>query len=103
MKRNQIVITVTVCALAFMCWSSYMAYRRYAQLRRAQSVGVLNQLGEAPQEQTDFTPEIPDLRGKPAAGFTLDNLAGKRVSLRDYQGKAVLINFWATLVYTLRS
>lgn len=34
--------------------------------------------------------------GKPAPAFTLKNLAGDEVSLSDYQGKYVLINFWAT-------
>ena len=36
------------------------------------------------------------LVGKPAPSFTLEDLSGKKVSLADYKGKAVLINFWAT-------
>jgi cytochrome c biogenesis protein CcmG/thiol:disulfide interchange protein DsbE len=36
------------------------------------------------------------LVGKPAPAFTLSDLNGKRISLADYKGKAVLINFWAT-------
>jgi thiol-disulfide isomerase/thioredoxin len=39
---------------------------------------------------------LPDLRGKQAPGFTLKTLDGKTVSLSDYKGKAVLVNFWAT-------
>lgn len=34
--------------------------------------------------------------GKPAPGFQLANLAGQAVSLKDYRGKVVLLNFWAT-------
>ncbi len=34
--------------------------------------------------------------GKPAPDFTLKNLKGEEVSLSDYKGKIVLINFWAT-------
>jgi peroxiredoxin len=34
--------------------------------------------------------------GGPAPDFTLTNLAGQPVSLYDYKGKVVLINFWAT-------
>jgi peroxiredoxin len=34
--------------------------------------------------------------GGPAPDFTLTNLAGQSVSLYDYKGKVVLINFWAT-------
>lgn len=32
----------------------------------------------------------------PASDFTLNDLAGKKVSLSDYKGKPVIINFWAT-------
>ena len=34
--------------------------------------------------------------GKPAPAFALEDLSGKKVSLADYKGKAVLVNFWAT-------
>lgn len=34
--------------------------------------------------------------GKPAPNFTLKNLKGEEVSLSDYKGKIVLLNFWAT-------
>lgn len=34
--------------------------------------------------------------GSLAPDFTLKNLEGKKVSLSDYRGKIVLVNFWAT-------
>ncbi|MEK9629706.1 MAG: TlpA disulfide reductase family protein [Nitrospinota bacterium] len=34
--------------------------------------------------------------GVDAPNFTLKNLEGKEVSLRDFRGKYVLVNFWAT-------
>ncbi len=34
--------------------------------------------------------------GKPALDFTLPDLAGRPVSLKDYRGKVVFLNFWAT-------
>jgi cytochrome c biogenesis protein CcmG/thiol:disulfide interchange protein DsbE len=34
--------------------------------------------------------------GFPAPGFTLNTLDGKKVSLIDYKGKVVLVNFWAS-------
>ena len=39
---------------------------------------------------------VAPLIGKPAPEFTLEDLNGKKVSLADFKGKAVLINFWAT-------
>lgn len=35
------------------------------------------------------------LPGEYASDFTLENLSGKNVSLSDFQGKYVLLNFWA--------
>ncbi len=32
----------------------------------------------------------------PAPDFTLENMDGKNFSLKDYRGKVVLLNFWAT-------
>jgi thiol-disulfide isomerase/thioredoxin len=34
--------------------------------------------------------------GVPAPDFTLKDLSGKDVSLSDYKGKVILVNFWAT-------
>lgn len=36
------------------------------------------------------------LIGEPAPAFTVQSLDGRAVSLADYRGKAVLVNFWAT-------
>ncbi len=36
------------------------------------------------------------LEGKPAPNFTLKTPDGKTVSLKDFRGKVVLVNFWAT-------
>lgn len=36
------------------------------------------------------------IKGAPAPDFTLENLAGEMVSLSDYKGKLVVIDFWGT-------
>lgn len=38
----------------------------------------------------------PPRPGQPAADLTLPNLADEQVSLADYRGQAVMLNFWAT-------
>ncbi|RJS62405.1 redoxin domain-containing protein [Bacillus sp. PK3_68] len=54
------------------------------------------------EESVTATENIPgaDLsevqEGKPAPDFELTTLAGKKVKLSDYQGKKVILNFWAT-------
>lgn len=39
---------------------------------------------------------IEDMIGKPAPAFTLPDLNGGDVSITDFRGKVVLLNFWAT-------
>src|SRR5450755_3978329 len=36
------------------------------------------------------------LEGKPAPGITLLDAAGRPVSLADYRGRPVIVNFWAS-------
>ncbi len=40
--------------------------------------------------------EVEDLMGNKAPDFTLKDLNDKDVSLGDFEGKVILINFWAT-------
>ena len=37
-----------------------------------------------------------ELQRTPAPGFSLESRAGKQLSLADYQGQVVMINFWAS-------
>jgi peroxiredoxin len=39
---------------------------------------------------------LATLPGKPAADFTLEDLTGEGVSLQQYRGQVVFLNFWAT-------
>lgn len=38
----------------------------------------------------------PSLKGKRAPNFVLHDLSGKSISLNNYAGKPVVVNFWAT-------
>jgi thiol-disulfide isomerase/thioredoxin len=49
------------------------------------------------QEQPSGEPEkLPSLLGKSAPPFVVTTLDGKEVSLSDYNGKTLIVNFWAT-------
>ena len=39
---------------------------------------------------------IVPLEAEPAPAFTLESLAGERISLSGWRGRAVLLYFWAT-------
>ena len=94
MKRNTLVLTVVLFILAVFAWAGWAnwEYRRQAaeRLRASAPQGglVLDSSG---------TPQyLSPLQGKPAPSFTLEDLNGKQISLADFKGKALAINFWAT-------
>ena len=94
MKRNHFIILLVLVALFVMIWSGVYNYlsRTHAQEQRkaTQATLVSDTAGQQPDEAT------VNLEGKPAPNFTLVDLHGRKVSLADYKGKAVLVNFWAT-------
>ena len=55
-------------------------------------------------KDNEYTPLLEELlitvskltAGKPAPDFTLEDVNGKQVSLRDFEGKIVYLDFWAT-------
>jgi len=48
------------------------------------------------QQAQSARPADPDLIGKPAPDFTLKDLDGREIALKDLRGKAVLLNFWGS-------
>jgi thiol-disulfide isomerase/thioredoxin len=92
-KRNTIVLGLALFILAVFAWAGWAnwEYRRQAADKRMaeESRAEAAESGEA---QAALNPLI----GKPAPQFSLEDLSGRKVSLADYKGKAVLINFWAT-------
>jgi cytochrome c biogenesis protein CcmG/thiol:disulfide interchange protein DsbE len=79
--------------LAAFAWAGWAHGKREAARQMdstAQGEAAVDAAAEAlPQS-------VSSLIGKPAPGFTLEDLNGKKVSLASYKGNAVLINFWAT-------
>ena len=100
MKRNRWVIVLVLAAFALMVWSGYANYKRRKQYAaQRQALGALapeTANNQSVQQDVAADEGLPDLRGKRAPDFSLRTVEGKKVSLSDYKGKAVLINFWAT-------
>jgi thiol-disulfide isomerase/thioredoxin len=91
MSRRILVLAVVFACFALIVWSGYQ--HRYVPATT--SVPAPQALAEpAAAQETDAI--TSPLLGRPAPGFALHDLAGHPVSLADYRGKAVLINFWAT-------
>ena len=114
MKRSTIVVLILVAGVTAMVWSGVMAYR----MRKAMNTPPAAQttspelekfLGKSSpksgntaattadaDQNSPAAQGLPDFREKLAPSFTLKSVDGKTVSLADYKGKAVLLNFWAT-------
>jgi peroxiredoxin len=92
-NRNHFIILLMLVALTVMAWAGAYNYlsRKQAERKAAQAVQVPDNPSNGVQD-----PNQPSLEGKPAPNFTLVDLDGHKVSLADYKGRAVLINFWAT-------
>ncbi len=56
----------------------------------------INQGNDENQNENEPITLTPIDIGQEAPNFTLENLQGEKVSLKDYRGKNVLINFWTT-------
>jgi thiol-disulfide isomerase/thioredoxin len=93
-----------VVGIALLLWAGWhnLRERRLAMQRARESQVVLipEKDGSAAQGGAQSGAEgdglAPVMRGKQAPAFALTSLDGKKVSLADYKGRPVLVNFWAT-------
>jgi peroxiredoxin len=103
MKRNAAVLLILVAVIAALLFAGWRNFER----RKLAAANQPMQVALVPSTPGDSTAAAPsssnpdsedgmkDLRGKLAPGFTLTTIDGQKVSLSDYKGKAVLVNFWA--------
>lgn len=95
MKRNTIVIGITLLILATFAWAGWANWEyRKQSAERALAAASRGEL--VPAAPGDVPQQISPLMGKPAPDFTLEDLGGNKVSLSGFNGKPLLINFWAT-------
>jgi thiol-disulfide isomerase/thioredoxin len=94
-KRNSIVLIVVLLVLSTLAWAGWAnyEYRKQAADARMMASSEVELIPDAAGGPPQLT---SPLVGKAAAPFSLETLDGKKVSLADYKGKAVVVNFWAT-------
>jgi thiol-disulfide isomerase/thioredoxin len=95
-----------ILGIALLLWAGWHNLReRRLAMQQAEANHVVlvpdhgsatGQAGSSATSSTATESEAPTMRGKMAPGFTLVTLDGKKVSLSDYKGRPVLVNFWAT-------
>ena len=102
MKRSGLVLAAMVVGVALLLWAGWhnLRERRLAmQAANANRIVLTKDVpGQSAAAGAMGGSENPAalLKGKAAPGFTLVDTAGKKVSLSDYKGRPVVVNFWAT-------
>jgi cytochrome c biogenesis protein CcmG/thiol:disulfide interchange protein DsbE len=95
LRRNTLVLGATLLILAIFAWAGWANW----EYRRQQAERLLANAGQGelvPAADAGAAQYVSPLEGKAAPVFALVDLSGKKISLADYKGKAVMINFWAT-------
>jgi thiol-disulfide isomerase/thioredoxin len=95
--RTALVLLGMILVITGLIWAGVhnARSRRLAMQEANDKAASQAMLMPATQDGNDSGP-TPKLEGKPAPGFALVDLDGKKVTLADFKGKPVLVNFWAT-------
>jgi len=96
-KRYALVLGLMIVGISIMLWAGWhnLRERRLAMQRAQENHVTLTPAPGGGKAESSEGPEL-NLRGKAAPAFALTTLDGKKVSLADYKGRPVLVNFWAT-------
>lgn len=99
MARRAGVLLFVVAILALFTWAGVHNLRaRRAAMQQAQGAHItITKDGGSLALDDGGSPVAPGaaLKGKNAPGFTLVDTAGKKVSLEQFKGHPVVVNFWA--------
>jgi len=83
--------------LALVVWSGWQNLRQRRSTMQAQQQARVDLVPNQPAASAnDSSAGQSPLQGKPAPAFTLLDLNGKKVSLSDFKGRPLLINYWGT-------
>jgi cytochrome c biogenesis protein CcmG/thiol:disulfide interchange protein DsbE len=92
-RRNALVLSAVVLILAIFACAGWLNWK----LRRQAAERTLAGLMQSEAAPEAAAPQFASaLIGKPAPAFTLEDLHGNKISLANYRGRPLVINFWAT-------
>lgn len=95
MRRVLLVLTM-VAGIALIAWSGWHNWNE-RKIATARHIELIPDTSKAQSAETDDASDgQSQLKGKAAPAFNLLDLSGKKVSLHDFKGHPLLINFWGT-------
>jgi thiol-disulfide isomerase/thioredoxin len=97
MRRALLLLTM-VAGISLVLWAGWhnLRERRRAMQMEQQTRVVLVPDKRGSSDSDESTSTQSSLRGKLAPAFTLMDLDGKEVSLSDFKGHPLVVNFWGT-------
>ena len=89
LRRRVAVGALMIVAVTLVIWAG-VRNTRDRRLAMQQAPMIVRPATTTGDETT------PKMQGRTAPGFSLVSLEGKKVSLADFKGRPVVVNFWAT-------
>ena len=94
--RRAILLLLMAAGLALVVWSGWQNLRQRRSTMQAQQQARVDLVPNQPASANGSSDGQSPLQGKPAPAFTLLDINGKKVSLSDFKGRPLLINYWGT-------
>jgi thiol-disulfide isomerase/thioredoxin len=98
--RRALLLLMMVAGISLVVWSGYHNFHERsltAQAREATHVTLIPDNPNSPGTASADAPDAPSpLLGKPAPPLSLVDLNGRHVSLSDFKGHPLVVNFWGT-------
>lgn len=95
--RRAILLLMLAVGLALVVWSGWQNLRERHRTMQAQQESRVDLIPDTSGVGANDSSTVQSpLQGKPAPAFTLPDLNGKKVSLSDFKGRPLVLNFWGT-------
>ena len=97
-RRFGVLAAMVLVLILLLVSGVYNLRQRRLAMQRARGTEVTLTRAEPASGEESGAPDAQGdaLRGKPAPGFTLTDVDGNKVSLAQFKGHPVVVNFWAT-------
>jgi len=94
--RRAFLLLMLFAGIALVVWSGWQNLRQRRSAMQEQQNRRVDLIPDSQSAAAGDSSGGSPLKGKPAPAFTLLDLNGKKVSLSDFKGRPLVVNFWGT-------